>query len=177
MAMLGLAGYAFLRHRRKKHTAPDASRNDFEIDPLDSVQSFEKISDLEVADLDVDALSTEDIVAAEDLAALEVESQRGLQQSETGSEDDPILLGTADAPALDPASRRDGGDLYDDDRAFNEGQNWVEALEASAIENGPEPERELDDIVDDEDILDPPHASDTRDRPIADLGSGGRRGL
>jgi hypothetical protein len=85
---------------------------------------------------------------------------------------------------------RDAGELYgvhtppavdhdrpDDDRAFDEGQNWLVALETSAVENGPEPERELDDIVDDEDVLRPPHASDRRDTPVADHGAGGRRGL
>jgi hypothetical protein len=182
---LGLAGYAFLRHRRTQRAARVPARDDFAIDPLDAVQSFDKIADLEVATLDVDALSTEDIAAAQDLATLEAEP------SQTEPEDQPIPLGTADEVIeLEPSMRRDAGDLYgahtpravdrdhpDDDRAYDEGQNWIEALEASAVENGPEPERELDDIVDDEDVLDPPHASATRDRPIADHGSGGRRGL
>ena len=190
---LGLAGYAFLRHRRTKQAArdviPDDFPDDFAIDPLDSVQTFEKISDLEVATLDVDALSTEDIAAAEDLASLEVESESF--DSTTDSDDQPILLGSMDEVIpLDPSMRRDAGDLYgvhtppavdrdhpDDDRAFQEGQNWVEALETSAVEYGPDPERELDAIIDDEDVLDPPHATATRDRPVADSGSGGRRGL
>lgn len=98
-----------------------------------------------------------------------------------------------DGAGLDAGSgggRGDDGDLYgahtppavdrthpDDDHAFAEGQNWIEALEASATENGPEPERELDDIVDDEDVLHPPHAALRRDTPVADHGAGGRRGL
>jgi hypothetical protein len=186
---LGLAGYAFLRRRRTQRAARDATRDDFAIDPLDAVQSFDKISELELATLDVDALSSEDIAAAEDLAALEAEP--GSEPSEAEPENQPIPVGTSDdVIELEPSMRRDAGDLYgahtpraadrdhpDDDGAFDEGQNWLEALEASAIENGPEPERELDDIVDDEDVLDPPHASATRDRPIADHGSGGRRGL
>src|SRR6185295_17359374 len=95
------------------------------------------------------------------------------------------------ATAIDePRRRRDAGDLYgahtpravdrdhpDDDRAFDNGENWVEALAVSAVENGAEPERELDQIVDDDDLLDPPHRSDTRDTPVADHGAGGRRGL
>ena len=32
-------------------------------------------------------------------------------------------------------------------------------------------------MIDGEDVLDPPRASFTRDRPVADNGSGGRRGL
>jgi hypothetical protein len=97
-----------------------------------------------------------------------------------------IALGDLDElPGL-----RDAGDLYgahtpaavdrvhpDGDRSFDDGQNWIEALETSAVENGAEPERELDEIIDDEDVLRPPHASRTRDTPIADLGSAGRRGL
>jgi hypothetical protein len=186
---LGLAGYAFLRHRRTKRTEREVIPDDFAIDPLDSVQSFEKISDLEVATLDVDALSAEDIAAAEDLAILEAESES--YDSTIGADDRSVLVGTMDDVIdLDPSMRRDAGDLYgahtltavdrdhpDDDRAFEQGQNWVEALETSAVENGLEPERELDAIVDDEDILDPPHASAKRDRPVADNGSGGRRGL
>lgn len=94
--------------------------------------------------------------------------------------------GDAVAPAV-PA--RDAGDLYgahtpaaadrvhpEDDRAFDEGQNWLEALETSAAENGPEPEHEVES-AEDEDVLSPPHASDTRDVPVADHGAGGRRGL
>jgi hypothetical protein len=85
---------------------------------------------------------------------------------------------------------RDAGDLYgahtpaavdrvhpDDDHAMADGQSWLEALETSAIENGAEPERELDDLVDDEDLLRAPHPADRRDTPVADHGSGGRRGL
>ena len=189
MAIIGLAGYAFLRHRRTKRPAQDTTLDDFAIDPLDSVQSFEKISDLDVAELDVDALTTQDIAAAQDLAVLEVESD--LEESQTDSEEQLILVGTADdVIALDAASRRDSGDLYgvhtlpasdrehpDDDRAFEEGQNWLEALETSAIEGGAEPEQELSEIVDDADLFRAPHATSGRDTPVADYGSGGRRGL
>jgi hypothetical protein len=82
---------------------------------------------------------------------------------------------------------RDEGDLYgvhtpiasdrripDDDRAFEGGQNWIEALEESAAEGGPLPEHELDVV--DEDDNEHPH-TETKDRPIADLGSGGRGGM
>jgi hypothetical protein len=176
MAIIGLAGYAFLRHRRTKRRAQDTTLDDFAIDPLDSVQSFEKISDLEVAELDVDALTAQDIAAAEDLAVLETGSELESEESQTDPDEQLILVGTADdVIALDAPSRRD--EHPDDDRAFDEGQNWIEALETSAIENGAEPERSLDDIIDDEDVLQPPHASDRRDRPVADQGSGGRRGL
>jgi hypothetical protein len=82
---------------------------------------------------------------------------------------------------------RDGGDLYgahtipsadrqhpDDDRAQETGETWLEALTEDATEGGPEAERSLD-FTDVDDIDHPP--SDTRDRPIADKGSAGNRGL
>jgi hypothetical protein len=81
----------------------------------------------------------------------------------------------------------DEGDLYgvhtpvatdttlpDDDHAFVTGQNWTEALEERSAEGGPLPEHEID-VVDSTDDLHP--NSETKDRPIADLGSGGRGGL
>ncbi len=61
----------------------------------------------------------------------------------------------------------------DDDRAQALGENMFEALEEEAIENGLEPEVSL--FLDDGDDLDPP--TDLRDRPVADFGSGGPRGL
>lgn len=82
---------------------------------------------------------------------------------------------------------KDGGDLYgvhtghasdrsqlDNDQSFETGQNWIESLETRAAEGGPEPEQELQ-ILDDGDVTSPP--SDARDRPLADRGAAGRRGL
>lgn len=70
-----------------------------------------------------------------------------------------------------PASDRD---VPDDDRAFGSGQTWTEALEERAAEGGPTPEHEID-VVDETEEHHP--NSETKDRPIADLGSGGRGGL
>jgi hypothetical protein len=192
---LAVAGYAILRNRRRQRAMRDTARDDFASDPRDPVQGFDEISELQVEPLDVDALSQVDVEAAQDLAGLETEiDERSGAELEldhvhvidpaTGVEVDDVV------EIFDPGQPRDAGDLYgvhtpaaldrqhpDDDTAFNEGQNWVEALETSAIEYGPEPEQTLDDVVDDEDILSPPHRSDKRDRPVADYGSGGRRGL
>ena len=151
--------------------------------------------------LDVDAQSQADVDAAQDLAGLESEleaepADEAVNEAEADV-DDVIDLGIDDLAHRDAGVRatgatghRDAGELYgvhtpaaadrehpDDDRAYAEGQNWLEALETSAIEGGAEPERELTDIIDDEDILRPPHASDARDTPVADHGAGGRRGL
>lgn len=118
-------------------------------------------SELLVAPLDVDIQSHEEAETAQDLAALELEVDR------IASAGDDAGLGEVELVR----SRRHP----DDDAAVDEGQNWVEALETSAVENGPEPERELDDI--DDDRLTLPHASNTGDRPVADHGAGGTRGL
>ena len=67
-------------------------------------------------------------------------------------------------------------DLLDDDLAQGEGENWLERLEASAAEIGPEPEHELD-IVDDSDLHAGHHKTDVSDTPVADRGSAGPRGL
>jgi hypothetical protein len=91
-----------------------------------------------------------------------------------------------------PAARRvrlGSGDLYDvhvvnavdrelpdDERAQNDGENWLEWLEASAAESGPEPERTLDP-VDDSDLHAGHHKTDRNDTPVADRGSAGPRGL
>jgi hypothetical protein len=195
------------RRRRVSRDDADAAQADrfarqdsFAGDPGDPVQGFDEASELRVMPLDIDAQSQVDAEAAQDLAGLESEFD---EEPETAidaenSEAEIVELTDRKSPGGDGAvrsdgaqgRRRDAGDLYgahtpaasdrdhpDDDRAFDDGQNWLEALETSAIENGPEPERELDDIVDDEDVLRPPHASDTRDTPVADHGAGGRRGL
>jgi hypothetical protein len=165
---VAVAGYAMARNRRRQRAQRDAARDELASDPRDPVQRLDEAFELQVTPLNVDALSTADVEAAQDLALLESEL------------DDPAaaLAGVTDEVIeLDRPIRRDDGDLYpDDDRALDEGQNWIEALETSAIENGAEPERPLDDIIDEE-VLQPPHPSDRRDRPVADQGSGGRRGL
>jgi hypothetical protein len=95
--------------------------------------------------------------------------------ADLGFEEAPDLeVAPLDVDALDVTDEEP--EVSDDDRAVADGQNWIEALETSAIENGATPGRPLDDIVDDEEILRPPHRSSRRDTPVADLGSGGRRG-
>jgi hypothetical protein len=183
---LGLVARAVIRHRRNQrargaHDAGPWRADSYANDPGDPVQGFDEVSELQVSPLDVDALSIEDVGAAQDLAGLESEVD------EIASNDDAAIE-MIDVELAE--TTRDAGDLYgahtapavdrdhpDDDTAAREGQTWIEALETSAIENGAEPELELDDIVDDEDVLRPPHPADMRDTPVADHGSGGRRGL
>lgn len=175
---VGLAARAIIRRRRARRAA---SLDPFASDPGDPVQNLDEVPELQASPLDIDAVSQDDAEAAQDLAGLEVEID------ETADRD---AAATALVESPPEPRQRDAGDLYgahtpaavdrnhpDDDRAFDEGQNWIEALETSAIENGAEPERELVDIVDDEDVQRPPHASDSRDTPVADHGAGGRSGL
>ncbi len=180
--------------RRRARRAPDGLQR-LRPDPTDPLQRFDEVPELEVTPLSVDAVSAEDVAAADDLAILEDDldetADRDTAVIAQAEADETAVISEALACDLaEPAHERDAGDLYgahtppaqdrehpDDDQAFDTGENWLEALEASAAENGPEPERGLDDVVDDEDVLQPPHPSDTRDRPVADHGSGGRPGL
>jgi len=182
---LGLLGRAIYRVWQARRAA-GARRRDAEIDPFaadpsDPVQRLDGSPELQGTPLDLDAVSLADAEAAEDLAELEIDID------ETADRDPAVILLT---DVVEPGPVRDAGDLYgahtpaavdrdhpDDDRAFAEGQNWLEALETSAVENGAEPERTLDEIIDNEDVLSPPHPAIRRDTPVADHGAGGRRGL
>jgi hypothetical protein len=114
----------------------------------------------------------EDLEVADDLEGLDVD-QLAYGQDATQSDSTDVsvkdsgdLYGVHVAPASDRAQ-------LDDDHAFNAGQNWVESLETHAAEGGPEPEHEVEISEDDEGTP----SSDTKDRPIADRGSAGPRGL
>jgi|GEM_PF-2488531 len=178
---LGLTARAVTRYVRDNRAAlRGPARDSFAPDPDDPVQGFDEIVELGAEPLDVDALSQADIEAAQDLAGLEIAVDRI-----AGEDDVPVEMVNID----DLAIAREGGELYgartpvavdrmqtDDDDALADGQSWREALETRAIENA-EPEQELSASVDDDDLFRVPHASLDRDTPVADFGSGGRRGL
>jgi hypothetical protein len=144
-----------------------------QIDPGDPVQGFDEASELYVEPLDVDAQAASDAEAAQDLATLESE----LDERDADTDEPP------------PMPTPDGGDLYgvhvsratdrelpDDDRTYEQGENWLEHMQATFSENGPEPERPVD-ATDESDDHGRHHATDTRDIPVADRGSAGPRGL
>lgn len=174
------AAQRFMRPRTKR-AAPasgDAEAPDFGPDPGDPVQGLDEAGGIHVADLDIDAMDAADVEAAQDLASLESELDESAIELDTPSQT------TIDAQNV---SVDDTGELYgvhtpyavdnslaDDNAAFDEGQNWLEALETSAAEYGAAPEQELD-VVDDMDTA--PHRSDKRDTPVADRGSGGPSGV
>ncbi|MGE0548146.1 MAG: hypothetical protein AB7O24_31400 [Kofleriaceae bacterium] len=168
---------AFLAHRfrptfnelRKRRLRDDGRppRDDVAADIAESPTYAEEL------EVDIEVISDDDVATTPTMAS-----------ASHGDGDEP--------PTLDEIERslHDAGDLYgvhtpaasdphhpDDDRAMDQGENWVEALQADAIEDGALPERELDSIVDDADTDLPPHPSDTHDRPVADRGAGGPRGV
>ena len=79
------------------------------------------------------------------------------------------LYGVHVMPGIDTA-------LPDDDQTHDVGESWLEHLEHTAVELGPEPERVLD-MADESDHAPRRHKSATSDTPVADHGSGGPRGL
>ncbi|HEX4453891.1 MAG TPA: hypothetical protein VH143_23665 [Kofleriaceae bacterium] len=120
-------------------------------------------SDDDDDDSDVDV----DVDVAADSAQLDHDEDSRTTAPMAAVLDQGDLYGVHTPPAAD---RR----IPDNDAAFDAGQNWIEALEERAAEGGPEPEHELE-VVDEADETHP--HTDTKDRPIADLGSGGRGGL
>ena len=176
LALGGTAAWAvtrLVRSTKPARESNDLTARDFRPDPRDPVQGFDEAADLYVTDLNLDAVDVADAEAAQDLAAMENDFD------DSASHPIEISAGSMDV--------EDTGELYgvhtpiavdnripDDDAAFDEGQNWIEALETSAVEYGAEPEEELD-VVDDMDTA--PHPSDMRDTPVADRGSGGPAGV
>lgn len=169
------------RRANEPESPEPVAREDLNADPADPVQGFDEASELYVEPLDYDAQSAADAEADQDLATLESELDEQSLELDTPSQ--------TDADAIANATRRDAGDLYgvhvpratdrtlpDDDQAYATGENWLEALEASAAENGAEPEAELE-IIDESDDHGGHGSSDMRDIPVADRGSAGPRGL
>jgi len=178
----GIAAYLFGRTRSQEAAPPPTSVDDLLApDPADPVQSMDALDQVDLADLDVDTLSMAE--GSGELAGATVESSLEEAAMELDTPEDTTM------EAVEQGAR-DVGDLYgvhtpraadrahpDDDQAMNDGQNWIEALETSAAENGPLPEEPLESIVDDEDVYSAPHPSDSEDTPVADRGSGGPAGI
>lgn len=178
----GIAAYMFGR-KRPHEVAPTPTTVDDLLapDPADPVQSMDALDQVDLADLDVDALSVAE--GTGELAGATVESSVDESAMEVDMPEDTTMEGYEQGA-------RDVGDLYgvhtpraadrahpDDDQAMGDGQTWLEALETSAAENGPLPEEPLESIVDDEDVYSAPHPSDSDDTPVADRGSGGPAGI
>jgi len=170
---LGVGGVgilALMNSSRRRAPAADPMAPD----PADSVQDPDMVEPLDPLDndLDVDAMSMID-------RSVDVE---GTGYSASGDEslvddmDEESVPGTGDLYGVH-TPREDDRVYPDDDTAMEDGQNWIEALETRAAENGPRPEQSLDPITDDEALYAPPHAVDSDEVPVADLGSGGPAGM
>jgi hypothetical protein len=164
---------------------PDQERSIVDLDPEDPSQSLDNAGGFSIDELDVSAEPEAEQQADLD-AAIAEDSEEEARAADEGDDDDPIppadrevaepdrdtgeLYGVHLPPAADP-------DLLDIQSQDDEGRNWLEALETEATEYGPEAEHVID-VVDDTDPDHPGHnKTDTRDRPVADKGSGGPAGL
>lgn len=162
--MLGGAVAALLTRQllRRRRNQAAASSLDGE-EPIEAILVYDD-------SVDIDDLA--DLTALADAAVI----------AEAEAVVEPVMIVTSVEEVT-----RDAGDLYgvytpqepqtahlDDDRAQAHGENWVEALQEDSIEYGPEPESVLV-FLDEADLETQP--TDTRDRPIADRGSAGPRGL
>ncbi len=163
-----------------RDTGPTTMPRTYANDPLDPVQSIDEVHEFHVEELGVDAMSTADgddllelssLEAAYD-AVLDIEQPEDttLDEIEAAARDTGNLYGARTVAATDRAHP-------DGDASFDEGQNWLEALETDSVEMGPEVEVDLADIVDDGDVYRAPHAGDNKDTPVADRGSGGSAGI
>ncbi len=156
-----------------------------DIDPEDPSQALDNAGGFALDELDVSVEPEAEREADLD-AAIAEDSEEEQRAAEEGEEDDPIpppdrevaepdwdtgeLYGVHTPPAAD-------ADFQDIQSQDDEGRNWLEALEAESVEYGAEAERVID-VGDDTDPDHPGHSkTDTRDRPVADKGSGGPAGL
>jgi hypothetical protein len=124
-----------------------------------------------------------------DRIASSIDEVGGMHVEELGALDEIPEDATLPEPPALRRVRLGSGELYDshlvsavdrelpdEDDAQADGENWLEHLEASAAELGPEPERALDPL-DDSDPHAGHHKTDRNDTPVADRGSAGPRGL
>lgn len=179
---------------RKANDLPQPSLVD--IDPEDPAQLLDEAGQFSIVDIELDAQpqaeADADFDAARATDAGEEEGEVNASEAdENARELDTPSQTTADAYA---EAAEDTGELYgvhlpppsDNDLDVNRdgesfkdselGEHAFETLEKKMTENGAAPERELD-VVDDSDIERGHHKTDTRDRPVADKGSGGNAGL
>jgi hypothetical protein len=178
----GLGAFLVARRRDLARRAPPIDPT--APDPRDPVQQLDEVQQFHDEELGIDAVDAAEAEVARDLD-LQATPHVALDPDPVPPSASPVEPGETEAEIA--RARRGSGDLYglhtpdaadrelrDDDQTFEEGENWLEALEATSTENGPEPEEELD-VVDEDDVEHPP--TDTRDIPVADRGAAGPRGL
>jgi hypothetical protein len=160
--VVGSAAAIFITRQLKRRARDREAQKSFQEEPVDAVLIVEEYFDTDaLGDVDTMVALGEQPGVEPGLSQLDVAEMYG-SAGDTGE-----LYGVHTMRGVDT-------EHPDDDRAQAHGENWVEALQESAIENGPEPEAILV-FLDEADLDTPP--SDNRDRPVADRGSGGRGGL
>jgi hypothetical protein len=187
------------RHDRERQAMRQANdlpqRSLVDIDPEDPSQLLDEAGQFSVVGTDLDAQPSAEGEAEIDAAVATGAGEEDGVESEEADDDarelDTPAQTTADAyieaaddtgelygshlpPAADPDL-----DVSSDGETFKDsdlGEHTFETLEKKMAENGAEPEHELD-VTDDSDIERGHHKTDTRDRPVADKGSGGPAGM
>lgn len=167
-----------------------------DVDPEDPAQLIDDAGQFSIVDLGVEAQPSAEAEADMDAAVTIAETGEG-EESEV--DEDARELDTPDATNADAyvSASHDTGELYglhtppaeDKDldktrdqegfRDYDEGEDLYETLGKKSTESGPQVE-EMVDVVDDSDEHEDHrghHKTDTRDRPVADKGSGGPGGL
>jgi hypothetical protein len=149
-----------------------------DIDPEDPSQQLDDLGEFHVEPLAVEAQP-----AAEALEDFDIASAENVEGEDEPLEEEPARHDTGDLYGVRTPHAGDTGLAASEDHDSFEGstlgETWLEALEERAAVMGPAPEEEVV-IVDDSDEHPEHrghHASEWRDRPVADKGSGGTGGL
>lgn len=164
-----------------------------DIDPEDPSQQLDDAGQFSIVPLAVEVQSEADAEADEDLAAIEVAAEEEEIDEDEDSDED-------EEPSVEDSyelGAKDTGDLYGvrtppaNDRHIektpdleeflesDQGETWLETLAKAASEGGAEPEIDVRIVDDSDEHIDHRghNATDHRDRPVADKGSGGPGGL
>lgn len=158
-----------------------------DIDPEDPLQQLDDAGQFSIVPLAVEVQSEADAEADEDLAAIEVSAEEEeIDEDEEPAVEDSFELGAKDTGDLygvrtPPANDRRIEKTKDMEEFLesDQGETWLETLSKAASEGGAEPEVDVRIVDDSDEHIDHRghNATDHRDRPVADKGSGGPGGL
>jgi hypothetical protein len=153
--------------RRAHSTEPAIA----DLDPADPSQQLDEAGGFQIEPLEFDA---------EPASEGEDELDDAVARADPGDDDTAVAprqdVGELYGLHLPPAMDRDltAAEDHDSFARADSGENWIESLEQASTEYGPVVEREVDPTDDTDHHVH--HATDTRDRPVADRGSGGLGG-
>ena len=187
-------------HKDSRRRAPRPQREHrsiVDIDPEDPSQLLDDAGQFSIETFDLEAQPVAEAEADLEAAAIVTSADEGESESEV--DEDARELDTPSETTADAyvAAAEDSGDLYgvhtphapesdpdqtEDHESFvasEAGEHWLETLGKSAAEYGVVPEAVIDVTDDSDEHVEHRghHSSDTRDRPVADKGSGGNSGL